>query len=424
MLEKENSQFSSGGKGFFGDLTGFLSSVSVFLLLIFFTALWAQGDTVRVVTYNILNFPGNDYTTRLPYLRTVVKNIQPDVLVVQEMQSQNGVNYFLSDVLNSQYQAVPFHDGPDTDNALFYRSGCFTFLSANYLGTDLRDIAEYILRHQPSGEVIRIYSLHLKASQGATNEQKRLAEVSILKSRLSSLPPETNVLVLGDFNIYSSSEPAFQHLTGDGTVTDPIQAVGGWHNNITFAGIHTQSPRTVAFGGGSTGGLDDRFDMILFSDDLSDNYLSQSYTAFGNDGNHFNQSVNNGVNYAVPDSVADALYYSSDHIPVLCDFVFASMSGISRSDQELPGTPRLEQNYPNPFNPSTTISYFIPRTVPVRLTVYNILGREIVTLYDSVQSAGRHQIRWNPPVALSSGIYLYQLQSEHFILKRKMLLIR
>jgi len=66
----------------------------------------------------------------------------------------------------------------------------------------------------------------------------------------------------------------------------------------------------------------------------------------------------------------------------------------------------LEQNYPNPFNPVTTIRFSIPKMVPVRLTVYDITGREVARLIDEVLNAGYHTIQWNAS-GVPSGIYIY-----------------
>src|SRR5208283_1408111 len=86
----------------------------------------------------------------------------------------------------------------------------------------------------------------------------------------------------------------------------------------------TQSTRVGALpDSGSTGGLNDRFDMILTSASSMDtNIILSSYTPFGNDGHHFDGNINDLPNTAVPDSVANALYYASDHLPVYCNFRF------------------------------------------------------------------------------------------------------
>lgn len=250
---------------------------------------------------------------------------------MQELTSAAGVNEFLTQVLNAYtpglYTAVPFNDGPDSDNGLFYKPARWEFVRARYLPTALRDIAEYVIRHVLSSQELRIYSVHLKASSGTVNEQARLQEATILRTHLDSLPAGTAFLIMGDFNIYSSNEPALQKLTETGSSTsgqalDPLNLVGTWSANPAFAPYHTQSPRVRSFGGGATGGLDDRFDMILTSSSMFSRLIVSSYRAYGNDGDHFNDSINRLPNAVVPDSVANALHAASDHLPVAASFIF------------------------------------------------------------------------------------------------------
>ncbi len=81
----------------------------------------------------------------------------------------------------------------------------------------------------------------------------------------------------------------------------------------------------------------------------------------------------------------------------------------------------LSQNFPNPFNPSTLIGYLLPGAGPVRLTVYDILGREVATLVDGIQQPGPHEARFDGG-GLSSGVYLYRLQTAGFVQQKKMIL--
>ncbi len=98
------------------------------------------------------------------------------------------------------------------------------------------------------------------------------------------------------------------------------------------------------------------------------------------------------------------------------------------ADHAAPTTFKLQQNYPNPFNPSTTITYALPRSTPVRLTVYNGLGRRIVTLVDARQTMGVYSVQWSGQSAdgrrLQSGVYLYRLQAGDFVETKKMMLIQ
>ncbi len=89
----------------------------------------------------------------------------------------------------------------------------------------------------------------------------------------------------------------------------------------------------------------------------------------------------------------------------------------------IPNTFLLGQNYPNPFNPSTTIFYQLPQRSHVRLTVYDLLGREIMTLVNREQPAGEYSVKVNAG-NLSSGIYLYRLEAGSFIQTRKMMLLK
>lgn len=287
---------------------------------------------VRVMTYNLLNFPDALGSERLDDLRAVLGFIDPDIVLVQEMQSQQGVDLFLDSVMKTvdpSFVGAPFNDGPDTDNAFYYRSDCVNYLAAQYLPTVNRDIAEYRVVLADSYSELYLYSLHFKASDGAVNEAIRLQEATTLRNRLNSLPPGHNFLVAGDFNIYYSDEPAFQKLIDSlenisGRLIDPLSLPGYWHDNSAFAAAHTQSSRVEQLpDGGAGGGLDDRFDMVLCSATMRDTsglYLAAgSYTICGNDGAHLNLSVNYGSNAAVPVEVADALYFASDHLPVYVD---------------------------------------------------------------------------------------------------------
>ena len=83
----------------------------------------------------------------------------------------------------------------------------------------------------------------------------------------------------------------------------------------------------------------------------------------------------------------------------------------------------LEQNYPNPFNPSTKISWQSPLSGHQTLKVYDIIGNEVATLVDEYKPAGSYEVNFDAS-KLSSGVYLYRLQSGSEIITRKMTLIK
>jgi hypothetical protein len=96
--------------------------------------------------------------------------------------------------------------------------------------------------------------------------------------------------------------------------------------------------------------------------------------------------------------------------------------------EPLPARVALWSNYPNPFNPTTTIRFDLPVGTLVRLTVYDILGREIRILTEGVQSEGTHFVVWDGRDAfrrpVASGAYIYQLQADGMRAVKTMLLVR
>jgi len=305
------------------------------LLAALVAALPPPASALRVVTYNILNFPGTDGGTRVDDFRIVFDELDPDVVIVQEMISSAGVTQFLNSVMNytvpNEYAAGPFVNGPDTDNALFYKSASVEYLTHQEISTTLRNISEYVLRpvgYSSAGAQFRMYSGHLKAGSTSADLSDRLSEATTLRNFLNALPTGSHFMFGADLNIQASSESAYQKLVGseadnDGRLKDPLNQPGTWHDNAAFAAIHSQSPRTTSFGGGATGGMDDRFDQLLvsyaFDDSSGLSIIPATYTAYGNDGLHFNQAINTGTNYAVGPVIANALHAAADHIPVFLD---------------------------------------------------------------------------------------------------------
>ena len=93
------------------------------------------------------------------------------------------------------------------------------------------------------------------------------------------------------------------------------------------------------------------------------------------------------------------------------------------SRDEAPPEYYLHQNSPNPFNPSTTIEYELPKSSEVRLSVYDILGREVSVLVNDRRDAGVHEVKFDA-AGLSSGVYFYRLQAGDFVQSRKLLLLK
>ena len=318
-------------------------------LLFILSICFVNASDARIMTYNLLNFSDDD--NREMHYISILESVSPDLIVVQEVVGQTGFTHFQSDVLdvfqNGQWSSAPFiNQSAQQDIALFFKHDIFSFVSTGAVSTaqssGTRDVIEWSMVHDMSEIEFNIYGVHFKASSGSSNAQQRLTEATILRQHLNSVSG-SYFIVAGDFNIYSNSastEPAFNMLTGEsdnngGRLFDPIDRIGNWHNNSSFSDVHTQSPRTTSFGGGANGGMDDRFDWLFVSESILNNqsrmvYIDDSYTAFGNDGNHFNDAINSGNNFSVSEQIADALHDASDHLPVYMDVWFDDLVFIDR----------------------------------------------------------------------------------------------
>lgn len=306
-------------------------------ILLFFSSLtMAQYDTLRVMYYNVLDFP-NSLAGREVYFRVVNQYVQADIILVSELKTSAGANLLLNDALNvygtTHYQKAIYTQQDFSENLLYYNSDKLALYSQDVISTSIRDIDEYVLYYKSSDLATTndtvffyFYEAHLKANQG--EEAQRLVEVNTFLNHLNAIPNAKNVFFGGDFNLYTSAEPAYQALINNTPYhfNDPLTA-GDWHNSGTYSLIHTQSTRLVDIGdGGSWGGMDDRFDLTLFTNEVLSGtygvqYIPNSCLAFGNDGAHFNKAlIDLPANPNLPDSVIQALYHMSDHLPVISDY--------------------------------------------------------------------------------------------------------
>lgn len=320
------------------------------LLLVCGITASAQTVPVRIVSYNLLNFPNGrtdcgssnvNLPNRSDSLRKIMQYLKPDILAGCEIQTAAGCDSVLNRALNvfgtSYYQRAQWVSnsaGGDLQNMLFYNASKLTLKEQRIIQTYPRDINHYILyvndatlplHHDTC--FIEVFMCHLKAGSASADQADRAEQTQLLRSVLDGRPQGRHLFVCGDLNTYRSTESCYQNLVSGGTnfLRDPLNMPGNWTSNSSFAAIHTQSPRASGSTDcGVTGGLDDRFDHIVVSQNVMNGanllqYNANSYKAIGNDGNHYNQSILAGTNSQYPDSVVRALYYSSDHLPVKMD---------------------------------------------------------------------------------------------------------
>jgi len=396
---------------------------SIFVITFFIQFNLFAQDQVRIMYYNILNFPSTT-PERVDTLKKIVQYSLPDLFLVNELQSNTGATSILNNALNQNgityYQKAAFINGPDTDNMLFYNANKFGLISQQKIATVLRDINEYVLYYKdPNISALSdtiyfyMYSMHLKA--GITETAQRNIESTTMRNFLNSKTNIENVFLGGDFNFYNSNEPGFSTLKNSTILElkDPIFSNGNWHNNISYAYLHTQSTRTANLGDGAYGGMDDRFDIIFTSNDVLTGthgikYINNSYTALGQDGNRFNQSIISPTNTAVPQNIANALMYMSDHLPVVMDVDVDYLTNSIDVNEQL----ILNLTYHkalNQFQLNSTLNNF-------NFKLFNINGQELINLPEIDGNIIDLMIQ------LDKGIYVWTIDTESTSFSNKIII--
>jgi len=165
-------------------------------------------------------------------------------------------------------------------------------------------------------------------------------------------------------------------------------------------------------------------DAGLVSTDRYKSLLNNTYQLFSVDFSEIEQAAQNPhFRVRIRFDVQDASLANGDRVTfnnIALDAVPVSAPVLAT---DLPEAFSLGQNYPNPFNPLTTIPFTLTESAPVRLEVYNTIGQRVAVLRNEVLPAGWHEVRFDA-TGLSSGVYVYRLESAGQVQTRKLLLIR
>ncbi len=415
-------------------------SLFIFLFL-FWIALpsWAQ-DTLTVMQYNLLYYgnynsgfadcyeTNNNTQRKDECIRTIVDYVKPDIFTVCEFGATaalqnnflrhnlniNGANYWQTDnIIN--------YANSNIINHIFFNSQKLGLSKHIALRTNPRDTDVYELylktKSLSAGDTIKLVCIvaHPKAGMGYESSRRALMQVAM--DYVNQHYPHDNALIMGDFNMYGASEPAYRLLTQ--TYSNPeicfmdptVGGVGEWNNNDQFTAFHTQSTRNYSDECFSSGGLDDRFDFILMADEITFSYnhlryVQGSYHAVGNDGHHFNMSVNQGNNTAVPAEVAEALFDGSDHLPVTMKIAVDVHLGVEDNEAQS----LYASVAPNPASDKAVVSFFNPSQGQVQFELYSLQGqllqRDAVAFGEGAQ---QHELGLK---GLTKGFYLLRIKHD------------
>ena len=316
---------------------GFVLAAAVFLC-------GAQpARAVRIMVYNTLRYPGLSIDVdRLLAFRNIIADAAPDMVIAVEIIGGAEAARFFLDVLEpvnpGEWSLVLFNDLGDLSVVVFYKTLVFDDLveAANISG-DPRHTRRWHFRldgYTSNDASFFPLGMHLKAGNTSSDQARRATTTTNARVASNAFFSATDRwFYCGDLNLKTSAELAYADLTesqadNDGQAFDvhnPNLFIQNWTDNSVFDFIHTQSTRQFGNGdGGASGGMDDQFDFILMSNELMQttglSYIPGTYRAYGQDGLHFNVSVNAApTNADVGQSLADDLFLASDHLPVLID---------------------------------------------------------------------------------------------------------
>ncbi|HEX4415432.1 MAG TPA: lamin tail domain-containing protein [Lacipirellulaceae bacterium] len=314
---------------------------------------------MRIVDWNTMNGPNDaagdaNYSTIFQAIgnETVQGNTKRiDILALEETDPPgpggNSIGRINTD-LNTLYPAASYSfvvtpvDGGGDSTGFVYDTTTVTLL--NSMQVDAGSVTHNIMRAEfrPIGTTgdsdFYIYSIHLKSGDGGAEATTRGQEAALLRADADSLGQGANVLFVGDFNMKTSAEAAYQAFVsaGPGQLQDVADAPGNWYNNPAFKNLHSQDPQTA---------MDDRFDIQFASGEFFDgtgvDYVPDSFHIFGNNGTHtFDAPITTGTG-ASP-AVLNALVAASDHLPAVADYQIIDSTPNVRITETVGGTKVVE----------------------------------------------------------------------------------
>jgi hypothetical protein len=343
---------------------------------------------LRIVTYNTTGAINSNLEIVLRSIGEEIRNgfAKPiDVLLLQEQNSPSSDTQTFVNYLNTVYGPGTYARGslsglPVTSairQTIVYNTQSVDLVAEARFGDaggtssqQPRQTMRYQLRPDgyDSSADFYVYNSHYKASQGTTEANRRNVEALSIRGDATygsdALGEGAHVIYAGDHNFYDfdADEPAWGTLTaaGPGQAIDPINRVGTWHVNSSFADVHTQAPCVTGCGAG--GGMDDRFDFQLVTGEFLDgaglDVIAGSYHAFGNNGTTYNTDINSasntyafeGVTTYTRSQVLNALHDGTDHLPVLADYQLPAMMDVAT------GTVPLTLDQGTVFNLDVTVT--------------------------------------------------------------------
>lgn len=412
---------------------------NIYILFLVCVSFLNAQTRIKTMFYNTLNYNSNQESRdRTSHLKTILDDIQPDLFMVCEIKNETASNYLFNNAVlpfNNNFDKAEFKSSQSPATGLlqmvYYNKTKLILESNQIIPTGVRDINHYTFKinteNSNSNPIrIEVFVTHLKASRGTVNMNKRAESITNFTRELDRLPSDSFILFAGDFNFYSSNEPGFIDLIDDSNaikIIDPINRLCPtfpndgvdyfdennynstyFWNNSSFADVHSQATRNAQVNGdGAGGGMDDRFDFIMMSENFNTSsslfYITNSYKAVGNNGNCYNSYVSNtSCNGTFSQNLRNALYFFSDHLPIVMEI---------ETPQNTLSNPVKENviSFASKNLVDTFLTLNLKETLNV-LSIYNQLGQKVL----EKRNINQNQLKINTS-SFSKGIYYIKAEN-------------
>ena len=375
---------------------------------------------LRVVSYNTLN-EGILDTDRRDHFKRILQTIDPDIIALQEHSDWNEIYDIIQSWFpqNQWYASWTYRD-------LVILSRFEIIHDANIISSD-RTMAALLDTEDELGRNLLIFNSHLSCCDNDEGRQQQVDEFSGLwrdwikeESGPFELEEGTPFIHLGDFNYVGFSQQVETIKNGDIINESDYGSdfLPDWDSTGIVDLFSRQTHKRMGYTWRKDGSSFNpgKLDYIFYSDasiDTGKHYILNTLA--------MDQATLDNYNLQFDDTQE-----ASDHLPLVFDIVVSSNVGVKDNDV-LPTLIKIYPNYPNPFNPITTIQYYISKDELVKINIYDIVGRNIKSLFTERQAAGKHSLLWNATndagKKVSNGMYFYSIQAgEHKIIEKMLLL--
>jgi endonuclease/exonuclease/phosphatase family metal-dependent hydrolase len=375
-----------------------------------------EENDLRILGFNAWNdnIFNRAYTNQY---RRILEAIDPDIIAFQEIwdHSAEETAERVEELLPGGNDFQWYAEKKDRGNVTVSR---FPILDARQIlvwketgwSDEHRLTATIIDTDKKNGSKLLLVNVHLRAGSGG--EANRWLEIDALKNFVHNarkpggwiyLEDPTPIILVGDFNLVGSRgqlEAIERDLPDwDGSGFDRVRA------------RQTEKRMHYTWRNDNSGFSPGKLDYIFYTGSVLS--LQNHYTLQGEEMSTEQRTLY-GLQYG-------DTQIASDHLPHVADFRLMPPVGV-KDTSYIEGY-ALEHNYPNPFNPSTTISFSIPESGNVTLTLYNVLGVKVKEIFNSYTVPGQYRIEIDAS-DFASGLYYYTMQAGNYVETKSMVLVR